>query len=878
MKKFYFLFVALLTSMVAGAQTWRLIDMTDEQFEQGGDEQWSFGKLTYETGEYTEFTIFDDGSTVNYVDIHQPERVGGMPVQSLENVFNNGEMTKAYWRRNAWYDTEWSEPSRENANAKFIYVSRLPELDNAFEVIGNQQYTAVISFLVPADGWYKATGSIIRQDGANLKPIYVVPRFRYKGESTIDPTVSMGMKFAFGEGGELIPDVTNFHLEDGAEQRYTAQQPSSFAFGFQAKKGDVVSFEVNYQDLPTSSWPRDYYPRSFYRELTVSQVDEETARTEEFFSDPYDEEVLNNVTAQIDAYRDALSDTEVGDDVGSVSMENWLAFDHLLDEYEQMLEEGIINASNAQNYIEKLDAAWKALIASTKSLDLEAEGNYVLFTSQGNVGDETLQIKYDEELMARNDDQPWGFYSHVAANGKLEKLENHDGNNMLKETAWYRGGNQWFYIGDKGQMHPLTDRAPAIMFTALEDGVYRLDLTVYRPNPNASVENPLYVRWYYMQKDVEAVSTSDAILSAQYGSVKNDGEGGKKPVSTAFYTYLKQGDRVFFEIDAYTSNRNSSAGSQILNLTACTHITDEQPITVNDAINSGLLYVNPYAAGDCTELKAAVAQAEQLLNTTTEGYNPGQYTPEARAELESVIEAARGYIQLEGDPALTQGVVDAMTKVVLEAIETYKAARVPVVMQPQGDYAIRLDGTEKFLTRKNQASGSYYYAAITDLAGVEADAAKNGVELDQYTWTFTFNPLPDSPSVTITTSDGYLSDNGYVIILPEEQAEGATLPVFTLVKQEPEDEVFAIRRESDGRYWNNSMTWKSPYDIIGTSDTPLYIWRLDTCTITGIETLEDVGNKNTDNAANAVFDLSGRRILTPLKKGVYIHNGRKILK
>lgn len=876
MKKIFILLSALVATVAASAQTWKLLDMSDEQFAQGGDQQWSFQKFSYETGEYSNFTLFDDGSTVNYVDIYQPERVGGMLIQNLENVYANGEMTKTYWRRNAWYDTAWEEPTRENANAKFIYVSRLPELDNAFEVIGNQQYTSVISFSVPADGWYKATGSIIRQDGANLKAINVVPRFRYKGVAQIDPEVTMGLAFAFGEGGSQLPDAANTSLADGANQRYTAQQPTSFAFAFRGKAGDIVSFEVNYKSLPPSGWPRDYYPRSFYRELTITEVSEETARAEEYLSDPYDETVLENVTATIDQYRDRLSELETGSDVGCVPEADWLAFDNLLTQFEALLEDGTINASNAQNYINDIEQAWKRVLASIIRFDPAAQGNYVLFHSSGNIGEESFKVESDEEAMAENTDQPWGFYSHVVANGTLEKLENHDESNMLKEIAWYRGANQWFYIGHKGQMHPLTDRAPAIMFTAMEDGIYYLGLTLYRPNPNPNVENPLYVRWYHMQAGTESVATSNAILSAEYGSVANDGEGGKKPVSTAFYANLKQGDRVFFEVDAYTSNRNSSAGTQILDLVAYSHTTDDEPITGALAQESGLLFINPYAAGDCTQLKAAVAEAEELLATTVAGTAPGQYPEEARQALQATLESARACIQLEGDASLTQGVVDDMTRTVLEAIEAYKSTRVPTVMQPEGEYSIRLAGTDKFLTKKNAADDTHYYAAITDYVGVEADAAKNNVEMDQYSWTFTFQPVPESTGVTITTPDGYLSNDGYVIILPTDTETEVALPVFTLVKENAEDEVFAIRRESDGRYWNSTMSWKAPYDIIATSETPLYIWTLSTATLTGVEnitTAQTAGRKS-----NAVYDLTGRRIHMSGKypQGVYIKDGRKL--
>ena len=830
----------LSASLTANAQTWKLTELSDGAFAQGGDEQWSFEKFTYQTGSYTSFTMFGGHSTVNYVDIYQPERVGGIRVQDISGVVPNGEYTWANNTRQAWYDTEWNdeEPTRTHANEKFVYVSRLAELDNAFEVCGNKQYTPSISFWVPADGFYKVEGSIIRQDGANLKAIHVVPRFRYQGEETIDPDVTMGWAFAFGEGGTQLPDAKNTSLADGAEQRYSAQEASAFTFAFKAKKGDVVSFEVSYQNLATSTWPREYYPRAFYRELNIEQVSESAACAVENYIDPYDDTILNTVFELVDAYSEALSDLPYGTTSGTVPFDKWEDFDELLFGYVEMLENGVINALNARTYLERLESAWKELMASMKTFDLDLEGNYGLFSYTGSTKDETLEVKGNEEMMAENADQPWGFYGHVVSSGAFERLGNHDSNNLSNKTAWYRGSNQWYYITDSGMMHPLNDRAPGIMFTALNDGIYHLDLTLYRPNPNPGVENPLYVHWYHMLSGEETAATSDAMLSVQYGSVANDGEGGKKPVSTAFYVNMKKGDRVFFEIDSYTSGRNSSAGTQILSLSACSRVSEEEYVSLEMAQNSGQLFINPYGSGDCTTLKGIVAEAEELLATTEPGDAPGQYSEEARNELGLVLADARDMIKDEGDPTLTQNDVDEMTKTLQKAIDAYKETCVPYSMQPQGDFAIQLAGTDKYVTKKNQASGNYYYAAVDNFDAILADMQKNNTGIEAYSWTFKITPVEGSTSVTITTEDGYMTADGYIQILSEEERETIELPQFTLVRETPEASVFAIRRNSDGRYWTATMVWKSPYNRIETSSTPRYIWTLSNDTIPSIDPVE----------------------------------------
>lgn len=62
------------------------------------------------------------------------------------------------------------------------------------------------------------------------------------------------------------------------------------------------------------------------------------------------------------------------------------------------------------------------------------------------------------------------------------------------------------------------------------------------------------------------------IFAKEYGSVANDGQDGKAPISMEYYVNMKQGDKITWEIDCYTTNRNSSAGTQITHLSVCTGI------------------------------------------------------------------------------------------------------------------------------------------------------------------------------------------------------------------------------------------------------------------------------------------------------------------
>lgn len=860
MKKLYTLVASLALAAAASAQTWQLSQMTDETFAVGGDAQWSFQKYDLETGVFSTFEYFDEQSACNYVDIYQPERAGGQLFQDIDKeMIISGEYTRALTDRNAWHDTDWTAPSRTDANAKFVYVSRAEMLDNAFEVCGNQQYNAVISFTVPADGCYSVNGTVIRQDGANLKAISVVPRMRLKGTTTLDAAISRVASFPFGEGGEFIDGVTNYRLADGYEQRFTPQQPASFTFAFKAKADDIVSFEVSYADLTPSNWPRDYYPRTFYRQLDIQKVDEATAAAAEVFINPYDQSTINLLTDKLSDYEDLLTELPVGSNPGEYPYSDVTEFDELCADFYDLIQDGTINATNVNEYIRMLEEAWEKLMASKVIMDFDVEGNYRLFASAGRPADGDLELKNDPAAMAANEDTPWGFYGRVVNTGVFERFANHDAGNLAKEDAWYRGANQWYYITDNGSLHPLTDRAPGIMFTALQDGVYRLDLSVYRPNPNPSVENPLYIRWYHLFEGAETAPTDQAVLSRQYGSVANDGEGGKAPIDMVLYANMKEGDRLFFEVDCYTSGRNSSAGTQILNLSAGCMISYDEPITAEYAAASGQLFLNPYGTGDCTALREAIAEATELIASTVVGTEPGQYPEEAQQALAAVLAEANEYAALEGGPSLTQSVVDQMTNTLLQAIQAYKDARIPYTFQPTGDYGIRFAANDKFITRKNQGNGDFYYADLINLDGVYAEMNRVGIELEDFTWTYSITPVEGTTAVTITTADGYMTPDAYIALTPEDDSE-FVLPTFTFVRETPDADVFAIRRNSDGLYWDEGIAWKSPYNKINTSDVPKFIWTLDATTIDQAVGISAPASVSRQLSTVSYYDLSGRRV------------------
>ena len=243
--------VSLLLSMALtatlSAQSYRISDMSTEIFANGGDEQWSFEKYNYAPGAYSKLSIYTDKSTCNYLDIYQPERVGGQLITEIEGVEPAGEFTWASNLRWAWCDLEFTDPVRTNSLESFIYVAQDPREGFGYEAIGNDAYTSVITFTVPEDGHYKVDGTVIREDGDSwIASLDIVPRFRYAFDEQ-DQGALMGLAFNYGAVNGMHPDYdgASGNLAGGAMQKFVAQEPTDFVMAFSAKAGDKISFEVN---------------------------------------------------------------------------------------------------------------------------------------------------------------------------------------------------------------------------------------------------------------------------------------------------------------------------------------------------------------------------------------------------------------------------------------------------------------------------------------------------------------------------------------------------------------------------------------------------------------------------------------------------------
>jgi hypothetical protein len=857
------LFFGLAMTATLSAQTYRLNDMSTETFASGGDAQWSFEKYTYETGAYSKLSMFTDKSTCNYLDIYQPERVGGQLITEIEGVEPAGEFTWASNLRWAWCDLEFTDPVRTNSLESFIYVAQDPREGFGYEAIGNDAYTSVITFTVPEDGHYKVDGTVIREDGDSwIASLDIVPRFRYAFDEQ-DQGAHMGLAFNYGAVNGMHPDYdgASGNLAGGAMQKFVAQEPTDFVMAFSAKAGDKISFEVNTAKMNGAGgdWGHGWWSRTFYRKLDVTKVDEATAKAAENFVDAYDTSDAEVLWDFITTCEELMDEMEAGTLYGQYGQKEYDAMLQAIDEVVGVIEDGKVYNLNFQTYMNRLNEAWRMLQLSKVVIEYTCEGNHIL-VSTDTEGTTSTNL----DAMASNTGEPWEFSYYDVNAGTYTLFPNHDYKSKFGSdaiAAWYKGTGDWLYISDDGNMHPTTAHSPAIAFVAPKAAIYKFEFACYRPNPNAKVENPLWIRSRFLKAGMTTIAKDEFIFAKEYGSVANDGQGGKAPISMTFYVNMQQGDRMTFEEDCYTCNRNSSAGTQITRLVACSRVNEDSVFNLKDIKAIGAELYDPYGVGDPSALIDAVAYADSIVAAHKDniGTNGGQYSAELYTTLVARIAEAKELIAAAGTPENTQALYDRWTRDIIALADEFDASRLPYEVILTGSYKINILDTEKYITQKNSA-GNHFYAAVADSASIIADAEKNGVDLSVYKQLFTFAQPYGTSATIITSEDGYMTLDGYVL----PGADTTDVHTFTICKYNVEDEACCIKR-SDNLYWAGAYTWKSPYDKMNTTVTPTYIFRF--------ESTEEAGIVNPENSGVVLtteyFTLSGTRTLSP-EKGIVI--------
>ena len=98
MRKICSLTLLAMAGSAAFAQSYKLTEMSQETFAAGGGDPRSFHKNDNATGQYTDFAMFVDERTCNYLDFYNPERCMGERITEIDGY--TGESVNNYWAAN----------------------------------------------------------------------------------------------------------------------------------------------------------------------------------------------------------------------------------------------------------------------------------------------------------------------------------------------------------------------------------------------------------------------------------------------------------------------------------------------------------------------------------------------------------------------------------------------------------------------------------------------------------------------------------------------------------------------------------------------------------------------------------------------------------
>lgn len=479
------------------------------------------------------------------------------------------------------------------------------------------------------------------------------------------------------------------------------------------------------------------------------------------------------------------------------------------------------------------------------TIDFTASGNYRLYYSSGTynyltdptgTADDSLTVNYSENDLSSNEDNPWGYYYYTEGSGTYTKFTMHDSSNITSVQGWYKSSSEYLYILDQGTVHMLSgSTSPAILFTAPDSAVYRVYCDVYSlEGHNSNTGRTLQFTSRFITSANATCDSTTYLQRHSYGH-NNDGYGGFAPVAVDYLIYLKAGDKLTFEAGA---QRNSSGATQIMNLYVCANKDSITPFTPADSTTFGVSYYNAYDVGDSTELVALINQADSLISAigtnvgTSDGQSDGQYGADELDSLKTVVATAKA---LCATGTASQVDLDAMVITLQAAYDELVNSKEGYHICPNGSYSIRVNSSGRYLsqTYKPSSSPTYYYAGFYTYDELVAYATEKSEEVTSMNWTFNIAPVTTtdddgntttSNNLTITTSEGYVGADAYVIV----SEDGSY--TFEFLVENKGDSLFAIRR-SDGKYWTGSIAWSSPYNKVTTSDTPQYIFVLDSMSV-----------------------------------------------
>jgi len=293
-------------------------------------------------------------------------------------------------------------------------------------------------------------------------------------------------------------------------------------------------------------------------------------------------DITENLQTEIAKYEQLSAGETVGTAPGQVSKASMNKLTAIINEAKGVIDANKLNKNLMHTYIYYMERAWAAVEESRIVLDpinFDAESNYHLFKTAEGESKATAAAAF-----AENNDTPWGFYRYTVADGTYEKFAKFDtSNGKAKSTngnSWYTN-DEYVFLSENGNSHPLPAASPAVIFTAPADGIYFATVTIHRDKAN--VTTPLFLRSRYIGGEDKKCDKSDFIFAKSYGTADIDGVDGKQPQTLDFYIRMKQGTSFTFEIENYTANTDASGRSFITDLAVAACRTEGNPFTMAEA-------------------------------------------------------------------------------------------------------------------------------------------------------------------------------------------------------------------------------------------------------------------------------------------------------
>ncbi|MDR2086719.1 MAG: hypothetical protein LBP72_06040 [Dysgonamonadaceae bacterium] len=693
-KRFLFSILVALTLLSVGAvvtaQTFSLNDLSEADFEAGGNTQWAFEKYDTSTGLYSAFTTYGDSGRVNFFDRYNPERFGLYPIMS-----NPETLTDPYpVKRNSWFDgkDDYLYVARDypegTACVDLEYWTTIPATLRGYEVyssptaVGASLRNAAITFTVPADGYYQVNMSVLREDNIRTDPMTIFQRYRYNGTNTVPDVCRINQSFTYGAGGEVdTPPVAPENPAVGTV-RYAAQTPASKTFFIYAKAGDKISFEA---DARSTNNPetvvRGAWARTKWTNLALTVTTEAAAKADAAkFVDPYadDPDAFTELNALLDQAEELIQNHNSNAYPLSALMALQTVFESIDNVYDN------IHAMEIPGFVAQIKTAIDNYLASALGLkvryNFETVNDKVVADASGSGYDGTLFNeasilnigKYNVlslgsgtgylEMNATLGNVISGMENYtVSAYYRVNADEALSGNgNFLwafsTQAANSAAGGQYIYYRMSNQKHVIStagwNNEKAILLDAApQKGAWQHVL--YR---QTGTKGELFINGTKVLESLDDNPLPQPITAITTATPYN--WIGRPPFSGD--NYLK--NTMVYDFRLYNQ---AITAEEITELSALTADLDNE-------LNFG-------TQGDFSQLTALISEYNAFLTTVSIGEGVGQYLQINKEEFEDAIAVAQTFVNANVG---SQYLVDAQIKTLKAAYETFTATVGFVMVHP----------------------------------------------------------------------------------------------------------------------------------------------------------------------------------------------------